>query len=478
MACTKIFEKIAGIDDPNISTELTVQMVEIYCEKIQDLLNPKKGQNLEVRQAADQIWVEGARKETCNSYAAIQKQIDKGDSNRSVSGTAMNKTSSRSHTVVTIEFTKKTKMGDKTAKTHSIINLVDLAGSEKQSQSKATGDRLKEANAINKSLSALGNVIKALADASTGKAKKGAFIPYRDSALTRMLQQALGGNSSTIMVCAIRPGHTYYEESLSTLRYADRAKQIKNKPTINESPQDKLIRELQEENKRLKAGLGGGGGNSDEAEKALKEAEERMRQNELKMAEMNKSYEEKLREARERDEEDERKRLEEEEARNSGRPQLLNLNADGMLDRKIFIDLSKVTSCSIGRQQPKEEDNPNLVLGGIGIQSQHAKFVTENGFTTLCPLSADSVPHCYVNGMPLTSMEPVRLRPNDRIIFGTGSAFIFRNDDNLKDASRPDNKIFPVTYEFAMEEKLKISDKEAAEAREKERKELEEKTAA
>lgn len=196
------------------------------------------------------------------------------------------------------------------------------------------------------------------------------------------------------------------------------------------------------------------------------------------MAEMNKSYEEKLREARERDEEDERKRLEEEEARNSGRPQLLNLNADGMLDRKIFIDLSKVTSCSIGRQQPKEEDNPNLVLGGIGIQSQHAKFVTENGFTTLCPLSADSVPHCYVNGMPLTSMEPVRLRPNDRIIFGTGSAFIFRNDDNLKDASRPDNKIFPVTYEFAMEEKLKISDKEAAEAREKERKELEEKTAA
>ena len=122
------------------------------------------------------------------------------------------------------------------------------------------------------------------------------------------------------MVCAIRPGHTYYEESLSTLRYADRAKQIKNKPTINESPQDKLIRELQEENKRLKAGLGGGSGNSQEAEEALKKAEEQMRQNELKMAEMNKSYEEKLREARERDEEDERKRLEEEEARNSGRP--------------------------------------------------------------------------------------------------------------------------------------------------------------
>jgi hypothetical protein len=82
----------------------------------------------------------------------------------------------------------------------------------------------------------LGNVISALADIATGKAKKGAHVPYRDSALTRMLQQALGGNSSTIMVCAIRPGNTYYEETLNTLKYADRAKKIKNKPTINESP--------------------------------------------------------------------------------------------------------------------------------------------------------------------------------------------------------------------------------------------------
>ena len=124
------------------------------------------------------------------------------------------------------------------------INLVYLAGSEKSTDAGTTGDRLKEGNAINQSLTTLGNVISALADIATGKAKAGAFVPYRDSNLTRMLQQALGGNSSTIMICAIRPGNTYYEETLNTLKYADRAKKIKNKPVVNESPQDKIIREL------------------------------------------------------------------------------------------------------------------------------------------------------------------------------------------------------------------------------------------
>ena len=105
-------------------------------------------------------------------------------------------------------------------------------------------------------------------------------VPYRDSALTRMLQDAIGGNSATIMVAAIRPGHTYYDETLNTLKYADRAKKIKNKPTVNEDPQAKLIRELQEENAKLRAQLGGGpaaAGSDPNAAAALAEAEERMR---------------------------------------------------------------------------------------------------------------------------------------------------------------------------------------------------------
>lgn len=144
----------------------------------------------------------------------------------------------------------------------SVINLIDLAGSEKAEQTGATGDRLKEGCAINKSLTCLGNVISVLADKASGKGKN-LVVPYRDSALTRLLQNALGGNSKTIMICALSPADTNYEETLSTLRYADRAKKIQNKAVVNESPQDKLIRELKEENEKLKKELalrGGGGG--------------------------------------------------------------------------------------------------------------------------------------------------------------------------------------------------------------------------
>jgi len=172
--------------------------------------------------------------------------------------------------VVTIELVKISMFKGKKSQTNSIINIVDLAGSEKSTQAGTSGDRLKEGNAINQSLTTLGNVITALAEQSTGKAKKNSHVPFRDSVLTRMLQQALGGNSSTIMVCAIRPGDLYFDETMNTLKYADRAKQIKNKPTINESDSDKLVRELMEENKRLKeelakGGGGGGGGGADPA---------------------------------------------------------------------------------------------------------------------------------------------------------------------------------------------------------------------
>ena len=133
----------------------------------------------------------------------------------------------------------------------SCINLVDLAGSEKAGQTGAAGQRLKEGCAINKSLTTLGSCISVLAEKSSGK-KSNTVVPYRDSSLTRILQNALGGNSKTIMICAISPAALNYEESLSTLRYADRAKKIINKAVVNESIQDKLIRELRSENDKLK----------------------------------------------------------------------------------------------------------------------------------------------------------------------------------------------------------------------------------
>merc|ERR1711959_206287 len=164
----------------------------------------------------------------------------------------MNATSSRAHTVVTIEFKQIEDVGAGKSVKLSLINLVDLAGSEKAGQTGASGDRLKEGAAINKSLSALGNVIEKLAEKSGDTKGKKIIVPYRDSKLTRLLQNALGGSSKTIMICALSPASSNYEETMSTLRYADRAKKIKNTVKVNEDPQAKLLRELKEENQRLK----------------------------------------------------------------------------------------------------------------------------------------------------------------------------------------------------------------------------------
>ena len=131
--------------------------------------------------------------------------------------------------------------------------MVDLAGSERQAKTGSTGDRLKEATKINLSLSTLGNVISALVDG------KSSHIPYRDSKLTRLLQDSLGGNTKTVMIANLGPADYNFDETMSTLRYANRAKNIKNKPKINEDPKDAMLREFQEEIARLKAQLGEGG---------------------------------------------------------------------------------------------------------------------------------------------------------------------------------------------------------------------------
>ena len=133
----------------------------------------------------------------------------------------------------------------------SVINLVDLAGSENAGQ---TGNQLKEGSAINKSLVVLRFVIEALAKKSMGK-KTSIVIPYRDSALTRILSNALGGNSKTIMICALSPASVNYEETLSTLQYGYRAKKIKNHAVVNETIQDKIIGELKAENNELKRAI-------------------------------------------------------------------------------------------------------------------------------------------------------------------------------------------------------------------------------
>ncbi len=173
--------------------------------------------------------------------------MDQGWRNRATGATLMNADSSRSHSIFTIavEMLDVTSSGSQHI-TRGKLNLVDLAGSERQTKTGATGDRLKEATKINLSLSALGNVISALVD---GKSK---HIPYRDSKLTRLLQDSLGGNTKTLMIACVSPSGDNFDETLSTLRYANRAKNIKNKPRINQDPKDALLSQYQDEIRQLK----------------------------------------------------------------------------------------------------------------------------------------------------------------------------------------------------------------------------------
>lgn len=233
----------------NMQYLVRASYLEIYQEEIRDLLHPDQSLRFELKEKPDTgVFVKDLSTSVCKSAVEIQQLMNVGNQNRTIGATNMNEHSSRSHAIflITIEMGS---IGDTGGIRVGRLNLVDLAGSERQSKTGASGERLKEASKINLSLSALGNVISALVDGKT------THVPYRDSKLTRLLQDSLGGNSKTIMVANIGPASYNYEESLTTLRYANRAKNIKNKPRINEDPKDALLRQYQEEIGRLKEKL-------------------------------------------------------------------------------------------------------------------------------------------------------------------------------------------------------------------------------
>ena len=227
--------------------------LEIYQEEIRDLMSKEhETKRLELHERPDcGVYVKDLSKITCKCQAEIEHVMKIGNLNRSVGATNMNEYSSRSHAIflVTVERSKPSPDSGESHICVGKLNLVDLAGSERQAKTGATGDRLKEATKINLSLSALGNVISALVEG------KNNYIPYRDSKLTRLLQDSLGGNAKTVMVANVGPSRFNYDETLTTLRYANRAKNIKNKPRVNEDPKDAMLREFQEEIARLKAQL-------------------------------------------------------------------------------------------------------------------------------------------------------------------------------------------------------------------------------
>ncbi|VDD77694.1 unnamed protein product [Mesocestoides corti] len=243
-----IFETTAAMS--NVKYLIHASFLEIYNEEIRDLLGKDQKAKCDLKEHPERgVFVAGLSMHKVKCVEDCKLIMDQGGKNRHVGATLMNADSSRSHSIFTIYL--EMTVADEGTNTDHIragkLNLVDLAGSERQSKTNATGDRLKEATKINLSLSALGNVISALVDSSSK------HIPYRDSKLTRLLQDSLGGNTKTLMVACLSPADNNYDETLSTLRYANRAKNIKNKPTINEDPKDALLRQYQEEIARLKA---------------------------------------------------------------------------------------------------------------------------------------------------------------------------------------------------------------------------------
>ncbi|XP_047923688.1 kinesin-like protein KIF1B isoform X8 [Anser cygnoides] len=545
--CEELFEKINDNSNEEMSYSVEVSYMEIYCERVRDLLNPKNKGNLRVREhPLLGPYVEDLSKLAVTSYTDIADLMDAGNKARTVAATNMNETSSRSHAVFTIVFTQKKHDAETDLSTEKVskISLVDLAGSERADSTGAKGTRLKEGANINKSLTTLGKVISALAEvdnctSKSKKKKKTDFIPYRDSVLTWLLRENLGGNSRTAMVAALSPADINYDETLSTLRYADRAKQIKCNAVINEDPNAKLVRELKEEVTRLKdllraQGLGdiididpmgdeysGSGGKylkdfqnnkhryllasenqrpgnfstasmgsltaspsscslssqvgltsvSSIQERIMstpggEEAIERLKESEKIIAELNETWEEKLRKT-------EAIRMEREALlaemgvaiREDGgtlgvfspkkTPHLVNLNEDPLMSECLLYYI-KDGITRVG--QADAERRQDIVLSGAHIKEEHCIFRSErnNNGEVIVTLEPCERSETYVNGKRV--VQPVQLRSGNRIIMGKNHVFRFNHPEQARaerektpSAETPSE---PVDWTFAQRELL------------------------
>ncbi|KRF97462.1 uncharacterized protein Dwil_GK10723, isoform C [Drosophila willistoni] len=476
MICKDLFGRIQDTETDDLKYSVEVSYMEIYCERVRDLLNPKNKGNLRVREhPLLGPYVEDLSKLAVTDYQDIHDLIDEGNKARTVAATNMNETSSRSHAVFTIFFTQRRHdaMTDLITEKVSKISLVDLAGSERADSTGAKGTRLKEGANINKSLTTLGKVISALAEVSASKkknAKKADFIPYRDSALTWLLRENLGGNSKTAMIAAISPADINYDETLSTLRYADRAKQIVCKAVVNEDANAKLIRELKEEIQKLRDLLKAEGievqegpdgkvvcekrdANKDEITKSsvikssptkarnrngstTEMAVDQLQASEKLIAELNETWEEKLKRTEEI-------RLQREAVfaemgvavKEDGitvgvfspkkTPHLVNLNEDPNLSECLLYYIKD----GLTRLGTHEANVPqDIQLSGSHILKEHCTFENRNSMVTLLP-HKDAI--IYVNGRKL--VEPEVLKTGSRVILGKNHVFRFTNPEQARE---------------------------------------------
>ena len=428
-----------------------MSMLEIYNERIRDLLVPTKLQKhcgLRLRDTPETgVYVENLKKVPVSSIHQIKRLVDFGTKNRTVAATNMNEKSSRSHTIFTINLitTIMDKKLMKASNKISTLRLVDLAGSERIGKSNVAGERLTEGTYINKSLSALGSVINTLAKRkTTTSTKEKCVIPYRNSVLTHLMRSSLGGNSRTTMIATISSADTNFSESLSTLRYSNRAKQIKNHIIINTDPNEELER-LRKQLRKLKEHLR-------KRQITRKEIEE----------EMKTAFLEELK--RQRVEWDTNFQVEfgKEQSKCSGQPYLSNLNEDNALTDKLRFYLKEgenIIGCSNQLMRSNDEDSTcDIILNGAGIIMKHAiiqchvskckrvkeiSLITFEGSKTL------------LNGIPIQANGKRALSHGDRILFGHHSFFVIMLFVDLG---------FKIDWEYAMREAnrkyFKVSERE------------------
>ncbi|XP_043071949.1 chromosome-associated kinesin KIF4 [Drosophila grimshawi] len=249
-AVNEIFEKTVAMAE-QCDFRITCSFVELYQEQFYDLFSPNRREDsiVDIREDKNGIFMRGLTEVEVTGAKQVASELMRGSSGRAVASTAMNESSSRSHAIFTLSVVAKQKTGQKSV-IKSKFHLVDLAGSERCAKTMTSGDRFKEGVNINKGLLALGNVINVL-----GSGESAAYVPYRQSKLTRWLQESLGGNSITLMIACVSPADYNVAETISTLQYADRALQIKNKPVVNVDPHVAEVMMLKETVQKLRIEL-------------------------------------------------------------------------------------------------------------------------------------------------------------------------------------------------------------------------------
>ncbi|XP_035848117.1 uncharacterized protein kif16bb isoform X1 [Sander lucioperca] len=407
--CEGLFCEISRRESDVVSFHTEVSYLEIYNERVQDLLKkrttPTDG-GLRVREhPRDGPYVENLSKHLVHNHSEMEDLIILGNANRTTASTSMNDLSSRSHAIFTISFTQvwfDWFDAELPREKLSKIHLVDLAGSERADATNATGSRLKEGANINKSLGTLGSVISALADLSVGgqsTKKKQIYIPYRDSVLTWLLKDSLGGNSVTTMIATVSPADVNYVETLSTLRFASRAKTVVNSPTVNEDDSVDMIRELQAEITMLRRQLQEANQVSRGEPSSSVKVEEELHQNETREKTV--------------------------VLRKEGSgvildcqlPHLIAIDED-LLSTGIILYYLKEGRTLIGSDEAS--CSQDIVLRGPGLLSEHCVLESRAGTVTLIPQDGAL---CLINGSVVT--DPCQLTQGAITQLGGGTIFRF-----------------------------------------------------